>query len=229
MGFEYRLLARRPRIARDVGSAVRRLRQRRAGHHRPVPRVRRVEVEPLQRPRRCSCRTATKGRGPSTPPRGSNASCRCAPRTTSRSRIPTTPAQYFHLLRRQVKRNFRKPLVVMTPKSLLRHRPRPRRSSEFTDRASFREVLDDAAANPELVTRVLLCSGKVYYDLAKKRDELDDAGGRDRAARAALPVAGGAARSGPRPVPPRPRVGLGAGGIAEHGRAGRSPSRGCGR
>lgn len=91
---------------------------------------------------------------------------------------PTTPAQYFHLLRRQVKRNFRKPLVVMTPKSLLRmseKRPLELQAaspvSEFTS-GHFREVLDDQKAKPELVSRILVCSGKVYYDLAAKRDEL---------------------------------------------------------
>ncbi|HEV3383503.1 MAG TPA: 2-oxoglutarate dehydrogenase E1 component [Gemmata sp.] len=91
---------------------------------------------------------------------------------------PTTPAQYFHLLRRQVKRNFRKPLVVMTPKSLLRiSEKKPlelQAASPVTDFTSgqFREVLDDQKAKPELVTRLLVCSGKVYYDLAAKRDEL---------------------------------------------------------
>jgi len=84
---------------------------------------------------------------------------------------PTTPAQYFHLLRRQVKRNFRKPLVVMTPKSLLRLSAATSPLSEFTS-GHFREVLDDSTVNSDIVTRVLLCSGKVYYDLAKKRDEL---------------------------------------------------------
>jgi 2-oxoglutarate dehydrogenase E1 component len=84
---------------------------------------------------------------------------------------PTTPAQYFHLLRRQVMRAFRKPLVVMTPKSLLRL---PAATSPVADFASghFREVLDDATASSDITTRVLLCSGKVYYDLARKRDEL---------------------------------------------------------
>jgi 2-oxoglutarate dehydrogenase E1 component len=91
---------------------------------------------------------------------------------------PTTPAQYFHLLRRQVKRNFRKPLVVMTPKSLLRFSEKKALElqaaspvSEFTS-GHFREVLDDQKAKPDLVTRLLICSGKVYYDLAAKRDEL---------------------------------------------------------
>src|SRR5262249_22406457 len=84
---------------------------------------------------------------------------------------PTTPAQYFHLLRRQSNRKFRKPLGVMTPKSLLRLPAATSPVSEFT-KGHFAEVLDDATANPDQVTRVLLCSGKVYYDLAKKRDDL---------------------------------------------------------
>jgi 2-oxoglutarate dehydrogenase E1 component len=84
---------------------------------------------------------------------------------------PTTPAQMFHLLRRQVRRAFRKPLVVMTPKSLLRLPAASSPVSEFTA-GSFREVIDDAAANPDLVTRVLVCSGKVYYDLLAKREKL---------------------------------------------------------
>jgi 2-oxoglutarate dehydrogenase E1 component len=84
---------------------------------------------------------------------------------------PTTPAQYFHLLRRQVRRKFRKPLVVMTPKSLLRLPAAVSPVSEFTTGNGFREVLDDRVS-PDAVTRVLVCSGKVYYDLAKRRDEL---------------------------------------------------------
>jgi 2-oxoglutarate dehydrogenase E1 component len=84
---------------------------------------------------------------------------------------PTTPSQYFHLLRRQVRRSFRKPLVVMTPKSLLRLPAAVSPVSEFATGTCFREVLDDKI-NPDNVTRVLVCSGKVYYDLAKKRDEL---------------------------------------------------------
>lgn len=82
----------------------------------------------------------------------------------------TTPAQYFHLLRRQVKVNFRKPLVVMTPKSLLRH---PKVVSTVGDLVTgpFQEVLDDACA-PERVERILLCSGKVYYDLLAQREDV---------------------------------------------------------
>jgi 2-oxoglutarate dehydrogenase E1 component len=76
----------------------------------------------------------------------------------------TTSANYFHALRRQLKRPFRKPLIVMSPKSLLRH---PMAASNVEDFATgrFHEVLDDAAANPESVRRVLFCSGKVAVDL----------------------------------------------------------------
>ncbi len=82
---------------------------------------------------------------------------------------PTTPAQYFHLLRRQVRAPWRKPLVVLTPKSLLRH---PEAVSPLEDLAAglFRLVLDDPEApKPSAVRRVLLCTGKVYYALAEAR------------------------------------------------------------
>ncbi|MBI3246671.1 MAG: 2-oxoglutarate dehydrogenase E1 component [Deltaproteobacteria bacterium] len=82
----------------------------------------------------------------------------------------TTPAQIFHLLRRQMKRNFRKPLVVMTPKSLLRHKLAV---SSVTDLAEgrFQEVIDEATLDPQRVTRLLFCSGKVYYDLLAEREQ----------------------------------------------------------
>ncbi len=80
----------------------------------------------------------------------------------------TTPAQYFHVLRRQMKRNFRKPLVIMTPKSLLRHKECVSPVEAFTD-GRFEEIIDDPAADPGRVRRVLLCGGKVYYDLLEGR------------------------------------------------------------
>src|SRR5262249_46020025 len=83
---------------------------------------------------------------------------------------PTTPAQYFHVLRRQMKRSFRKPLILMTPKSLLRHKAAVSPLDELTS-GHFMEVLDDTPADPLRVRRVLLCSGKVYYDLLEKRAE----------------------------------------------------------
>jgi len=83
----------------------------------------------------------------------------------------TTPVQYFHVLRRQMRDGVRKPLVLMTPKSLLRH-PRVVSSiEEFTD-GHFHEVIDDSAITDRAaVQRVLLCSGKIYYDLLQAREE----------------------------------------------------------
>ncbi|MEV1146938.1 multifunctional oxoglutarate decarboxylase/oxoglutarate dehydrogenase thiamine pyrophosphate-binding subunit/dihydrolipoyllysine-residue succinyltransferase subunit, partial [Micromonospora sp. NPDC049799] len=83
--------------------------------------------------------------------------------------IPTTPANYFHLLRRQALSPKRKPLVVFTPKSLLRHKLCVSSVEDFTT-GTFAPVLPDSAAPaPEQVKRVLLCSGKVYYDLLQAR------------------------------------------------------------
>ncbi|MEU8169100.1 multifunctional oxoglutarate decarboxylase/oxoglutarate dehydrogenase thiamine pyrophosphate-binding subunit/dihydrolipoyllysine-residue succinyltransferase subunit [Micromonospora sp. NPDC049004] len=85
--------------------------------------------------------------------------------------IPTTPANYFHLLRRQALSPKRKPLVVFTPKSLLRHKLCVSSVEDFTT-GTFQPVLRDTAAPaPESVKRVLLCSGKVYYDLFQARQE----------------------------------------------------------
>jgi 2-oxoglutarate dehydrogenase E1 component len=82
----------------------------------------------------------------------------------------STPANLYHLLRRQMKRSFRKPLVVFTPKSLLRH-PQCTSSLEELSSGAFREVIDDLEAEPEKIERVLLCSGKLYYELVEHRDE----------------------------------------------------------
>lgn len=82
----------------------------------------------------------------------------------------TTPAQYFHLLRRQILRNYRKPLVIVTPKSLLRF-PAAVSSLDDIGKGVFREVLYDFSVQPENVRRVLLCSGKIYYDLAAEREK----------------------------------------------------------
>ncbi len=84
---------------------------------------------------------------------------------------PTTPAQYFHLLRRQVRRNFRKPLIVMTPKSLLRAKAAVSTVAELA-RGRFRDVIDDPSAG-DGSRRVVLCSGKVYYDLVARREKLN--------------------------------------------------------
>jgi 2-oxoglutarate dehydrogenase E1 component len=84
---------------------------------------------------------------------------------------PTTASQIFHVLRRQMVRGLRKPLVIMTPKSLLRNRDATSPLSEFT-KGSFQTVIpENKDLKAEKVKRVIVCSGKVYYDLAKRREE----------------------------------------------------------
>jgi len=93
----------------------------------------------------------------------------------------TTPANHFHILRRQLRREFRKPLILMTPKSLLRHKRAVSRLDELGDGTSFHRILhDDAAMLPdepiklvadEKIRRVVLCSGKVYFDLYEEREK----------------------------------------------------------
>tara|TARA_B110000908_G_scaffold160718_1_gene204207 strand:+ start:462 stop:3428 length:2967 start_codon:yes stop_codon:yes gene_type:complete len=91
----------------------------------------------------------------------------------------TTPANYFHILRRQLHRDFRKPLVLMTPKSLLRHKMAVSKAEEFTTGSSFHRLMWDDAQHgnsdtklvkDDKIKRVVMCSGKVYYDLLEERD-----------------------------------------------------------
>jgi 2-oxoglutarate dehydrogenase E1 component len=91
----------------------------------------------------------------------------------------TTPANYFHILRRQIHRSFRKPLILMTPKSLLRHKLAVSKTEEFTTGSSFHRVLWDDAQHgnsdtklvaDDKIKRVVMCSGKVYFDLLEERD-----------------------------------------------------------
>ena len=84
----------------------------------------------------------------------------------------TTPANYFHALRRQLRRNFRKPLIVMTPKSLLRHKACVSDLADMGPGTTFHRLLDerDTEVRHGKVKRIVLCSGKVYYDLAAARD-----------------------------------------------------------
>ncbi|HEY0765046.1 MAG TPA: multifunctional oxoglutarate decarboxylase/oxoglutarate dehydrogenase thiamine pyrophosphate-binding subunit/dihydrolipoyllysine-residue succinyltransferase subunit [Pyrinomonadaceae bacterium] len=87
---------------------------------------------------------------------------------------PTTPAQYFHLLRRQVRPGMERPLIVMTPKSLLRL-PAATSSIDELSSGRFRPIIDDAGiTDRNAVTRVVLCSGKVYYDLAEARNKTEN-------------------------------------------------------
>ena len=91
---------------------------------------------------------------------------------------PTTPANYFHALRRQMRRSFRKPLIVMTPKSLLRHKDCVSTLADFGPGSSFRRILaeTDQIAAGHKVRRVVLCSGKVYFDLVaeRRKRKIDD-------------------------------------------------------
>lgn len=98
----------------------------------------------------------------------------------------TTPANYFHILRRQLKRDIRKPLILMTPKSLLRHKRAVSQLDAMATGTSFHRLLRDHAEKPGehkiklradgKIRRVVLCSGKVYYDLFEERErrEADD-------------------------------------------------------
>jgi 2-oxoglutarate dehydrogenase E1 component len=87
---------------------------------------------------------------------------------------PTTASQIFHVLRRQVIRNLRKPLVIMTPKSLLRNKDATSPLPEFT-KGGFQTIIPEhKELKADKVKRVVVCSGKVYYDLAKRRDEGDE-------------------------------------------------------
>jgi 2-oxoglutarate dehydrogenase E1 component len=99
----------------------------------------------------------------------------------------TTPANYFHVLRRQIHRDFRKPLIVMTPKSLLRHKRAVSFLKDMLPETSFHRILEDGAERPECkdevslrpdkdIRRVVMCSGKVYFDLFEEREKrkIDD-------------------------------------------------------
>jgi len=87
----------------------------------------------------------------------------------------TTPANYFHILRRQLLRPFRKPLVIMTPKSLLRHKLAVSSIGEFTGDSHFRRIVSDLNPAPDAeTTRLVLCSGKIGYELMEARDKAGD-------------------------------------------------------
>ena len=89
----------------------------------------------------------------------------------------TTPANYFHVLRRQMHRSFRKPLIIMTPKSLLRHKRAVSKAEDFIGNGHFMRILSDPNAPADAdVKRLVLCSGKVAYDLMDARDAAGDTG-----------------------------------------------------
>ena len=82
----------------------------------------------------------------------------------------TTPSNFFHILRRQLYRKFRKPLIIFTPKSLLRHPGCISTTDDFTN-GGFKEIIDDTTINPEKVTKVVLCTGKIYYELLAEKEK----------------------------------------------------------
>ena len=84
---------------------------------------------------------------------------------------PSSPASIFHLLRRQMLRSFRKPLVIMSPKSILRNKMAVSDFSEFDEGTTFQPILDDKEVNHKKIRKVVLCSGKVYYDLLSYKQE----------------------------------------------------------
>ena len=85
----------------------------------------------------------------------------------------TTPSNYFHVLRRQMHRNFRKPLIIMTPKSLLRHKRATSKLADFGPGSTFHRVMycNEVPSDPKDAKQVVLCSGKVYYDLYEEREK----------------------------------------------------------
>ncbi len=126
----------------------------------------------------------------------------------------STPANYFHLLRRQGLSPVRRPLIAFTPKSLLRLKAAVSQLDEFTD-ASFQPVIADSGAGPD-VRRVLLSTGKVYYDLAAYREANERRRRRPGSGRAALSAAGRRDQGPARPLPRR-RGGVGPGGAGQPG------------
>ena len=142
---------------------------------------------------------------------------------------PSTPAQYFHMLRRQVRSPYRRPLIVMTPKSMLRNKLVVSGLEKFTEGTHFQEVLDDAALLPSSpargvgsegsrAERIILCSGKVYWDLIEQRAKETKSVVVLRLEQF-YPFPGRAAAAHPEQISAWPcRHCLGAGGIAQYGR-----------
>ena len=131
---------------------------------------------------------------------------------------PTTPAQYFHLLRRQARIAKQRPLIVMTPKSLLRLPQAASSVAEMAEGTRFEPVLAEPGVDDAQVTRLVLCTGKIYYDLVGHPERAVAHGPRGRPRRAALPVPRRPAARADEPLPEPARGAVGAGGAAQHGR-----------
>ena len=158
-----RLLDGGARDARAVGGPVRRLRQLRAGHHRPVHHLGALEVGPVDAPDAAAA-ARLRGLGPEHSSGRMERFLQLAAEGNIRVANLTTPAQYFHLLRRQARVAKQRPLVILTPKSLLRL-PQATSRIEHLCESRFFPVLSEPRIDEEKVTRLLLCSGKIYYDL----------------------------------------------------------------
>jgi 2-oxoglutarate dehydrogenase E1 component len=179
LGFEYGYSTADPNTLTLWEGQFRRLRERRPGGHRPVHLVGRVEVAADERPGHAA---AARLRGPG--PRALSARLERFLQLCAQDNMQvvncTTPANYFHVLRRQMRRDFRKPLIIMTPKSLLRHKRAVSNLIDFGPGNSFHRVMIDGAeagcdvggvklVGDDKIKRVILCSGKVYFDLVERR------------------------------------------------------------
>ena len=168
VGFEYGYNIQEPVAPGDLGSAIRRLHQRRADDDRRVHRRRRAASGDCGLRWCCCCRTRHEGQGPDHASARPERFLQLAADINMRIANCTTAAQYFHLLRRQAAllQVDPLPLVVLTPKSLLRHRAVASTPRELAE-GRFRMVLpdEDAAARASDIRRVLVCSGKIYVDL----------------------------------------------------------------
>ena len=218
LGFEYGYSVGRSAQPGSVGSAVRRLRQRCAGRHRPVHRFAPNRSGSGRAESCCCCPHGYEGQGPEHSSARLERYLQLCAENNMQVVYPTTPAQYFHALRRQIHRRFRKPLVVMTPKSMLRMQLAVSAISELTD-GGFRDVIDevepiDPDDGPSRATLhrqgVLRPSRQSQRTCHRQR--------RDRARRAALPVPGGRGEAGAGEVSGRRGDRMGAGRIAERRR-----------
>ena len=166
-----RLLGREQGHARRLGGPVRRLRQRGDDRHRPVPGVRRGQVGPDLRPGDAAPARATRGRARSTRPGRIERFLTLCAEDNMQVAYPSTAGQYFHLLRRQMLRDIRKPLIVFTPKSLLRAK-QARSPVATLANGTFEELLDDPGVEDrDAVKRVVLASAKVAHEAIARRDE----------------------------------------------------------
>ena len=174
-----RLLGRQPRRSGVVGGAIRRLRQRRAVDHRRVHQLGRGQVGPAVR-----CRAAAAARsGGQGPDHTSGRIERFLLLWAEGSMtiaVPSTPANYFHLLRRHALDGIHRPLIVFTPKSMLRNKAAVSDIRDFTEQ-KFRSVLEeptytDGDGDRDKVKRILMTSGKIYYELVarKAKDNRED-------------------------------------------------------